>query len=644
MADPTISSSMLEEVPVGGVRMAETPAWGGSVEPPPDMRSAMDAVTIKVGDLFADMKQFRAKLGLYGITHKCPYRARRSDNSRFVGICPIVMNELKKDPKQGENSNADLTDALDERLDSKATCPFNIIARRRKEGGVCVTRAVLQHAPDCQAPVSFSTSATSAYMSQLMEENASSIAPREIGKFVHEATGTKLSYSTLWRTSHMLQSKERERQDATFKKIVPFLNAFREANPGTLAVVEQRPDGRFYRFFLCPGALASAFGDCPFSMHVEAMPITSFHGGSLMVAFVKDGLHSLLPTAMAITPMEDEDNWCFFFHQLLTVLPIIGCPGMTLSHAKDDALYQAQLAVLPASRCVTSFVRYDWTASGTLHEYYVHMSQLCASSYFMIIVGWITQAAVLMYARYMELETERSIFPGEILGRGNVSTSGWEIASFGPSDYIVINAHERQQVNLALRSCSCGQWIDHPFPCIHATRCLPLERLVSLAQFVHPSYFTESLRRCYSRRMALIDASAIAPQPSSTLDRSNAFVSEHGTSLATGPDGVMIPAEMPLLPPTFVENVKRGRGRPRVARPSTSQRGGSLGAMYQCGHCHGKGHNSRTCPLNSKSEITTSASASVTLDASAAPEPTVFADAPVSFALDASLATPTGTV
>ena len=112
MADPTISSSMLEEVPVGGVRMAETPAWGGSVEPPPDMRSAMDAVTIKVGDLFADMKQFRAKLGLYGITHKCPYRARRSDNSRFVGICPIVMNELKKDPKQGEHSTSDLNHSL----------------------------------------------------------------------------------------------------------------------------------------------------------------------------------------------------------------------------------------------------------------------------------------------------------------------------------------------------------------------------------------------------------------------------------------------------------------------------------------------------------------------------------------------------
>lgn len=646
MADPTISSAMLDGVPVGGVesvggvRVALTDLASQPVQTVAPSQPSLDAITIKVGDLFPDMKSFRVHLGLYGITHKCPYRARRSDNSRFVGICPSVMTELKESSKQSKRT---LPDPI-ESSEFKVQCPFNVIARRRKEGGVCVTRAVLEHSPDCTAPVSFSTSATSAYMSQLMEETPSNIAPREIGKYVHEATGTKLSYSTLWRTSHLLQTKERERQDATFKKIVPFLNAFREANPGTLAVVEQHPNGRFYRSFLCPGALASAFGDCPFSLHVESNPITSCYGGSLLIAYVKDGLGALVPLAIGITAREDEENWRFFFHQLLTALPIIGCPGVTVSHSKDPAISEAQLAVLPASRSTTNFTRLDWTASGSLHEYYAQMAHLCTNSYFVIMVGWITQVAMLIYARYMELESERSVFPGGILGRSNMNFSGWDVASFGPSDYLVVNAHEKQQVNLALRSCSCGQWIEHSFPCIHATRCLPLERLVGLGQFVHPSYFTESVRRCYSRRMALIDINAITPQGKSPLDEAGAFVNEHATT--TGSDGVIIPQELPLLPPTAIEPVKRGRGRPRVVRTSNHSRGTGLGALYQCGHCHGKGHNSRTCPLNHKTDLSSSATAaqvaSVALGTTSTATPTnVFGEATVPFAIGTSLSTST---
>lgn len=608
---------------MGGVRMS--PNTEGV--PPP-----VEEVSIEVGDVFPNMKQFRAKLGLYGITHKCPYRARRSDNSRFVGICPTVMNELKKedhvqDPNfPGESSKGGLS-----RNSDKPSCPFNVIARRRKEGGVCVTRAVLTHSPDCTAPVTFSTSATSAYMVQLMDEHASTIAPREIGKFVHEATGTKLSYSTLWRTSHLLATKERERQDATFKKIVPFLNAFREANPGTLAVIEQRPDARFYRAFLCPGALANAFGDCPFALHVESMPITSYHGGFLLIAYVKDGLGALVPLAMGITPQEDEENWRFFFHQLLTALPIIGCPGVTVTHAKDAAINDAQLTVLPASRSSTNVTRLDWTPA-TLQDYYKHLAELCSNSYFAIMVGWITNVAVLIYTRYVDLETEHSVFPGGILGRMNAGANAWEVASFGPSDYLVVNAHEKQQVNLALRTCSCGQWLEQPFPCIHATRCLPLERLVGLGQFVHPSYFTESVRRCYSRRIALIDANTIPSQDEQGFEQ-----------VGNGPDGVMMPTEMPLLPPSSGKTVKRGRGRPRVVRSNNGGRGSGMGAMYQCGHCHGRGHNSRTCPLNNKTE-----SAPVpgpeAMTAQTQPSAAVFGEAPVPFAIDAALTHPAAAV
>ena len=633
MTNPAISSAILESVSVGGVGSdAQHLAPHVAAVPSP----SLDAVSIKVGDLFPDMKSFRARLGLYGITHKCPYRARRSDNSRFVGICPAVMNDLKKEWGKGKNKAPhDEPAALNEHA---IPCPFHVIARRRKEGGVCVTRAILMHSPDCTAPVSFSTSATSAYMSQLMEESASTIAPREIGKFVHEATGTKLSYSTLWRTSHMLQSKERERLDASFKKIVPFLNAFREANANTTAVVEQHANGRFYRAFLCPGALGHALADCPFALHVESMPITSCYEGFVLAAYVKDGLGAPLPLAIAITPRADEDNWRFLFHQLLSALPIVGCSGIAISHDKDLAIHEAQLSVLPASQSVLQFTHFDWTASGTLQEYYNQMSNLCASSYFSIIVGWVTQVAVLMYARYVELESERSVFPGELLGRGNVHFDGWDVASFGPSDYLVVNPHEKQQVNLAIRTCTCGQWADHAFPCIHAIRCLPLERLVSLGQFIHPSYFTESVRRCYSRRMTLINTSTLVGQ-GETLPNTAAFMSEHNTAAGS----VTMPTELPLLPPSGTEPVKRGRGRPRVVR-SNNHRGSGLGAMYQCGHCNGKGHNSRTCPMNQKPEVAVPpTTAQITAVALGGPStesaPNMFADATVPFTIDSSLST-----
>ena len=571
------------------------------------------------------MKQFRSKLGLYGITHKCPYRARRSDNSRFVGLCPTVMTALKRDPKKA-SANIDPATGLPDV--GSAQCPFNIIARRRREGGVCVTRAVLHHAPGCTAPVTFSTSATSAYMTQLMEDSSSTIAPREIGKFVHRATGTKLSYSTLWRTSHMLASKERARQDATFRKIVPYLDAFREANPGTVAIVEQRSDARFYRAFLFPGAMMSAFSDCPFCLHIDAMQLTSFHGGRLLLAYARDGMSGLLPLAIAIVPSEDENNWRFFISQLLAAHPILRCAGLSVTYEQSPGIEAAISVILPGSRANAISVRSDWSASGTLQEYYLQMTQLCANSYFMVIVGWVTQVAVLMYARHVELEPERNIFPGGILGCVGVSGNGWEVASFGPSDYLVVNAHEKHQVNLALRTCTCGQWYEHPFPCVHATRCLPLERLVALGQFVHPSYFTENIRRCYSRRMTLIDPASV-PSQAEHIDASSFVGGQLGQN-----NGIMIAPEMPLLPPSAGETVKRGRGRPRVARSSTPHRGVGLGAMYQCGHCHGKGHNSRTCPMVIKPEMQVSSAPSTLASGAANP---IFDEATVQFALDSSL-------
>lgn len=614
MAATELSSSLLDAVPVGLVAN--------------EVIHAVEDVTINVGDVFPNMKQFRSKLGLYGITHKCPYRARRSDNSRFVGLCPTVMTALKRDPKKA-GANVDPATGVPDL--GAEQCPFNIIARRRKEGGVCVTRAVMQHAPGCKAPVTFSTSATSAYMTQLMEDSTSTIAPREIGKFVHRATGTKLSYSTLWRTSHMLASKERERQDATFRKIVPFLDAFREANPGTVAIVEQRSDAHFYRAFLFPGALMSAFSDCPFGLHVDAMPLTSFHEGRLLISYARDGLNGLLPLAIAIVPSDDEDNWRFFLHQLLVALPILGCPGLSITYEQSQGIESAISVVLPASRANATSIRTDWSTSGTLQEFYLQLSQLCANSYFMVIVGWITQVAVLMYARYVELEPERNMFPGAILGCVGVAGTGWEVVSFGPSDYLVVNAHEKHQVNLALRTCTCGEWYEHSFPCVHAIRCLPLERLVALGQFIHPSYFTESMRRCYSRRMTLIDPASV-PSQSDTIDTS-AFVRGqlgHGNS-------IMIAPAMPLLPPSAGETVKRGRGRPRIARSSASHRGAGLGAMYQCGHCHGKGHNSRTCPMVTKPELQVPQSPT-TLNSGT--ENPIFDEAAVQFPLDSALTKP----
>lgn len=638
MMDSSIPSSILEgvPVPVDTSHLASQVVSVAAATAPP-----VHAISIQVGDLFPDMKAFRARLGLFGITNKCPYRARRSDNSRFVGVCPTVMNELKQN-KEGNRSS---------HTESKEPCPFHVIARRRKEGGVFVTRAILMHSPDCAAPITFSTSATSAYMSQLMEDSASFIAPREIGKFVHEATGTKLSYSTLWRTSHQLQTKERERQDASFKLIVPFLNAFCEANPNTAAVVEQHSNGRFYRLFLCPGPTGSALDDCPSGVHVESMCIRSCYEGYVLLAYAKDGLGALLPIAMAITPQADEDNWRFFFHQLLAALPVVSYPSTTISYDKDMSIHAAQISVLPASRSTTDASYVDWSSSGALSEFHAQMTHLCAGSYYSIMVGWITHVAVLMYARCVELDAEHSVFPGDLLS-GSAVALGWDVASFGPSDYLVVNAREKQQVNLAIRSCSCGHWLDQAFPCVHAIRCLPLERLVNPAQFVHPSYFTESLRRCYSRRLMLINTNSIKPQGSSATPGNAAYLNEQGPE---GGAGVALSAELPLLPPTSFEPVKRGRGRPRVVRTSSGRASG-VGSGYQCGHCHGKGHNSRTCPMNPKdaarstaavpgttADLSPPAPSPVTLGA-AAPSPNVFVDSTVPFTLDSSLSTSTTTV
>ena len=155
MMDSSIPSSILEgvPVPVDTSHLASQVVSVAAATAPP-----VDAHASEVGAMVRALKAVRARLRLLGTPKNRPYRARRSDNSRFVGVCPTVMNELKQN-KEGNRSN---------HTESKEPCPFHVIARRRKEGGVFVTRAILMHSPDCAAPITFSTSATSAYMSQLM--------------------------------------------------------------------------------------------------------------------------------------------------------------------------------------------------------------------------------------------------------------------------------------------------------------------------------------------------------------------------------------------------------------------------------------------------------------------------------------------
>ena len=121
-------------------------------------------------------------------------------------------------------------------------------------------------------------------------------------------------------------------------------------------------------------------------------------------------------------------------------------------------------------------------------------------------------------------------------------------------------------VNLASRSCSCGEFDNTIFPCLHAAVAIHTAKL-DFREYIHPAYSIEELRLAHSNFLTLVDLESV-------VDDSKTI-------------------------PSPITHSKRGRPKQRRIR-STGEV--NQQSMNSCNACGEKGHNIKTCQLKPASK------------------------------------------
>jgi zinc finger SWIM domain-containing protein 3 len=124
------------------------------------------------------------------------------------------------------------------------------------------------------------------------------------------------------------------------------MEKLQKENPGSLTSLEHEEDGKtFKRLFIFPAANQVAFRTCRPMIIVDACHLRSKYGGILMSACAHDGLGKIVPLAIAISEVENESNWVYFFLNLRAAIDMTA--GVTIMHDREKGLLSAQICALP---------------------------------------------------------------------------------------------------------------------------------------------------------------------------------------------------------------------------------------------------------------------------------------------------------
>jgi hypothetical protein len=362
---------------------------------------------------------------------------------------------------------------------------------------------------------------------------------------------------------------------------------------------------------------------------VDACHLTSKYGGIAMSACAHDGANQIVPLAIGIADVENEDNWVYFLNNLRSAIPSLATAGMVFMHDRQKGLQNARMSIFPQSHesiCVfhleknvnsrfkSVFQKKLWVAAKattqtgfeTCLEEIGEMNSEAADylrkksepkkwarylfpvarfgcltsnaaeslnswikplrdrSHLALLVGWIRYIVGLFLRRkeiYQAVETDVPENIQQQLKEKIEKGKRLNALRYGEGIFEFVSGNGRisHVVNLDNRSCSCGEYMEYQFPCIHVAaviRDMPLEQQYS---FIHPSYLTESLRSVYGASTTPV-----------ALDRLTS-------------DGHTIPPK-----------IKRRAGRPSKTR-KRSRGEKDEEKRKACGICGQKGHNKRTC-------------------------------------------------
>ena len=111
--------------------------------------------------------------------------------------------------------------------------------------------------------------------------------------------------------------REREEARKSYQYIIPYIQSFRDNNPGTIIEYERDDNKAITKLFLCPGIMNTKLKYVRPILSLDAAHLSSEAKGTLYLATIKSGKDELLPIAIGITAdNENYKGWKFFLENL----------------------------------------------------------------------------------------------------------------------------------------------------------------------------------------------------------------------------------------------------------------------------------------------------------------------------------------
>ncbi|KAJ8425365.1 hypothetical protein Cgig2_015079 [Carnegiea gigantea] len=120
--------------------------------------------------------------------------------------------------------------------------------------------------------------------------------------------------------------------DAGYKVLPNYMRVFKEKNPDSLCFINWKDEGpgrnpSFKRCQICIGSSITAFKQhCRPFIGIYVCHLKGPYKGIIITAMGLDGNNGQYPLAYGVAPQEDEEEWSFFLHGLVTAL-----------HAREDS-------------------------------------------------------------------------------------------------------------------------------------------------------------------------------------------------------------------------------------------------------------------------------------------------------------------
>ncbi|XP_062114150.1 protein FAR1-RELATED SEQUENCE 3-like [Humulus lupulus] len=128
--------------------------------------------------------------------------------------------------------------------------------------------------------------------------------------------GVGVTYNKAWRVKELAVDDVRGSNEESYALLPSYLHMLKLANPGTITRIEKDEENRFKYMFLSFDASLDGWKHCRAIIVVDVTFLKTKCGGTLYVAYLKDGNNQIFLLAFGIGDSENDNAWIWFFRRL----------------------------------------------------------------------------------------------------------------------------------------------------------------------------------------------------------------------------------------------------------------------------------------------------------------------------------------